>query len=126
MKQTTLPHRIEVIVVDNGSRRDRSRRFFTELADDERFRVISRPEPFNFSKLCNDAAHEARSPTLVFLNNDTQALAEDWLGPLLHWAQQKDVGAVGANIRMAACSMPRPYWVSTGRPGKSNMRSFAF
>jgi O-antigen biosynthesis protein len=98
LKESMLSHQIEVIVVDNGSRQEKSRRFLSQLAQDNRIRVISRPGPFNFSKLCNDAAYEATASTLVFLNNDTQAMGDDWLGPLFHWAQQSDVGAVGAKL----------------------------
>jgi GT2 family glycosyltransferase len=89
---------IEVIIVDNGSVQDDTRRFFAELTNDKRYRVLSRPGRFNFSGLCNDAAAEAKAATLVFLNNDTEVIQEHWLEPLLYWSQQADVGAVGAKL----------------------------
>jgi O-antigen biosynthesis protein len=98
LSRRTSTQNIEVIVVDNGSVQSKTQRFLAELARDKRFRVVSRPGPFNFSRLCNDAAAEARASTLVFLNNDTEIIDEHWLEPLLYWAQQKDVGAVGAKL----------------------------
>jgi len=98
LRRKALPHDIEVIVIDNGSVQDSTRRFFAELAQDKRFRVVSRPGPFNFSKLCNDGAAKAKASTLVFLNNDTEIIDEHWLEPLLYWAQQNEVGAVGAKL----------------------------
>jgi GT2 family glycosyltransferase len=96
-KGASLPD-VEVIIIDNGSSEPRSRRFLTQLASEERFRVLSRPGPFNFSKLCNDAAAEASTRTLVFLNNDTETIDDRWLAPLLYWAQQGEIGAVGAKL----------------------------
>ena len=98
LRRKTLSHDIEVIVVDNGSVRDSTRRFFAELALDKRFRVVASPGPFNFSKHCNDGAAQAKASTLVFLNNDTEIIDEHWLEPLLYWAKQSGVGAVGAKL----------------------------
>ena len=96
-KKTKLQD-IEVLIVDNGSRLAKSRRFLSELERDSRFRVISRPDPFNFSQLCNDGAAEAKAPALVFLNNDTEIIDGNWLEPLLFWSQHRGVGAVGAKL----------------------------
>jgi O-antigen biosynthesis protein len=98
LRRKTVSQNVEVIVVDNGSIRDDSRRFFEELVRDSRFRVVARPGPFNFSKLCNEAAAEASASTLVFLNNDTEIIDAHWLEPLLYWAQRPDVGAAGAKL----------------------------
>jgi GT2 family glycosyltransferase len=88
----------EVIIVDNGSRRQATHAYFAEIARDPRFRVLERPGPFNYSALCNDAAAEARADTLVFLNNDTRALSPGWLERLIAWTPLPSVGAVGAKL----------------------------
>jgi GT2 family glycosyltransferase len=89
---------IEAIIVDNGSIEPQTHEFFAELVQDSRFRVISRPGPFNFAALCNDAAREARAPNLLFLNNDTEARSSDWLERLLSWTHSPTIGAVGAKL----------------------------
>jgi GT2 family glycosyltransferase len=88
----------EVIIVDNGSREGATRDYFVEITRDARFRLLERPGPFNFSALCNDGAAEARADTLVFLNNDTQALSPGWLERLIGWTPLPSVGAVGAKL----------------------------
>lgn len=76
--------RMEVIVVDNGSRDETA----TELdalgsflfGDD--FRAVHLPENMNFGPACNIGAEKATGEYLFFLNNDT-IMTEGWLEPLL-------------------------------------------
>lgn len=98
LQAKTLNRNIELIIVDNGSIEEGARSFLASLKRNPRCRVLSHPGPFNFAKMCNDAAAMARAGTLVFLNNDTEIIDEHWLDPLLFWAQQPDVGAVGAKL----------------------------
>jgi GT2 family glycosyltransferase len=98
LRRNRLPHDIEVIVIDNGSVQKAAQRFLASLAKDGRFRVVSHPGAFNFSKMCNDAAADAKSETLIFLNNDTEIIDDSWLEPLLYWTQQPGIGAVGAKL----------------------------
>jgi GT2 family glycosyltransferase len=57
---------------------------------------INIPDPFNFSRANNVAAKQANGEYLVFLNNDTEVISGRWLDHLLYYAEQRDVGAVGA------------------------------
>ena len=93
---STLPH--EIVVVDNGSTKSRTRSLYRSLRDDSRVRIIDAPGPFNFSALCNRASREARGQMLVFLNDDTEALGGDWLIRLEEWAMRAECGAVGAKL----------------------------
>jgi O-antigen biosynthesis protein len=88
----------EIIVVDNGSVRDETKTFLANLAMDDRFRVISTPGAFNFSRLCNEAAAQARASVLVFLNNDIEIVDPGWLDELLAFATRPQIGAVGAKL----------------------------
>ncbi len=54
------------------------------------------PNPFNFSRANNLAIKHATGEYLVFLNNDTEIVTARWLDHLLYYAEQPDVGAVGA------------------------------
>ncbi len=91
---------VEIIIVDNGSTEPNVISYLKEL-EMQGIKVLYRPEPFNFSKLCNDGAAFATKPFLVFLNNDTEIMDADWLINLLHFAAQADVGAVGAKLLYA-------------------------
>ncbi|MFO1150430.1 MAG: glycosyltransferase [Alsobacter sp.] len=89
---------LEVVLVDNGSRERRTRRFYATLASESRVVVLDRPGPFNFSLLANVGAAAARSDILVFLNNDVAVIEPLWLDRLLAFATREDVGAVGARL----------------------------
>jgi GT2 family glycosyltransferase len=83
---------MEVILMDN------------ETTDKEALAVMGQypvrriqfPNPFNYSRANNLGARQAAGDFLVFLNNDTEIVAEDWLQQLLYYAEQPDVGAAGA------------------------------
>ena len=88
----------EAIIVDNGSVEKRTLDYLAALEGDNRFRILRRPGPFNFSALCNDAAAIASGDILVFLNNDTEVVSACWLDPLIRLASLKESGAVGAKL----------------------------
>ncbi len=90
--------RYEMIVIDNGSADAEALAYLATLEADARYRVLRRPGPFNFSALNNDAAAHARGDYLLLLNNDTQAVTQDWLACLLAHAARDGVGAVGAKL----------------------------
>ena len=87
---------LELIVVDNGSK-DRSQlALLDELRADPRVRAISDPSSFNFSALINRGAATSRGEVLLLLNDDVDAEASGWLGPLIEVAAEASAGCVGA------------------------------
>ena len=55
-------------------------------------------QPFNFSALCNFGVEKSVGEYIVLLNNDIEILTKDWIASLLTYAQQPNVGAVGAKL----------------------------
>ncbi len=90
-EKTSYPN-FEVILMDNETTDERALALMKEYP----VRRISFPNPFNFSRANNLGAAAATGELLLFLNNDTEIIAEDWLQHLAYYAQQRDVGAVGA------------------------------
>ncbi|QEN87900.1 glycosyltransferase [Labrys sp. KNU-23] len=88
----------EVVIIDNGSTEPGTLTYLETVAKDARFSILRSPGSFNFAAICNEAAERARGDTLVFLNNDTEILSDDWLPRLTGWARQPDIGAVGAKL----------------------------
>jgi GT2 family glycosyltransferase len=86
--------RFEVVLVDNGSTDPRTHRLLSR----SRRRVLDHPGAFNFSQLCNAGARHARGDWLLFLNNDTEVLARDWLEQLFAVGADPAVGVVGATL----------------------------
>ena len=94
--ERTAYENYEIVVVDNGSREEETARGLEELrARDPRVRVMEADIPFNWSRINNLAAREATGDVLVFLNNDTEVIAGDWLGRLVEQATRDEVGVVG-------------------------------
>jgi O-antigen biosynthesis protein len=94
----TQPRDFEVLIVDNGSQQAVTWTLYETMKADPRFHLLVAPGPFNFSTLCNRAASGARGRTLVFLNNDTVAIQENWLSELARWATRPGIGGVGARL----------------------------
>jgi GT2 family glycosyltransferase len=83
-----------VTLVDNGSVQPETGAMLADLAVDSRVRLRRDNRPFNFAALNNAAASDTEADMLVFLNNDTELIDDDWLVPLLEEAQRPQVGAV--------------------------------
>ena len=81
----------EIIVIDNGSKNIGIRNFLEEKT----IKRIFADMEFNFSKLCNIGAEHSNSDFLLFLNDDTEVIQDNWLRDLTGMASLKGVGAVG-------------------------------
>jgi GT2 family glycosyltransferase len=90
-ERTSYP-KVEIILMDNETTDERS----LQLMQQYPVRRIAFGNPFNFSRANNQGAMSATGDFLVFLNNDTEIIAPDWLEHLVYYAEQPDVGAVGA------------------------------
>ncbi len=89
---------IEVLVLDNGSRKPRTARLLRRLAADPRVRVIAAPGAFDWSALNNRGAAAARGQLLLLLNNDVLVREPGWLREMAALAWRPEVGAVGATL----------------------------
>jgi len=67
-----------------------------DLAD--RMRCIRSDGEFNWARLANLGASEARGDYLLFLDNDTEIIQPAWLSRLLGLVQQQDVVAVAPRL----------------------------
>ncbi len=67
-------------------------------AIDERVRIVQDRSDFNYSSANNLGASWARNELLLFLNDDTEVITENWLERLAMFALLKGVGAVGCRL----------------------------
>jgi GT2 family glycosyltransferase len=84
----------EVVVIDN-SKHDR---VFDRLRSSTVKYIDWRHKPFNYSRINNEAARRCDSPVLLFLNDDTEVIAPDWLESMVELIARPEVGAVGAKL----------------------------
>lgn len=97
LEQHTAYRNYEIILVDNGSCPE-VRSELEQLTDARGIRYIYEPMIFNFSRMCNRGAAEAKGDFLLFLNDDIEAFQDEWLGIMLGQAMQEWTGAVGAKL----------------------------
>lgn len=89
---------LAITVVDNGSCEPATERLLAQWSQrlGARWRVLSDPELFNWSRLNNRAALGSRAELLLFLNNDIEALQPGWLAAMARQALRPAIGCVGA------------------------------
>ncbi|MGE4482026.1 glycosyltransferase family 2 protein [Acidocella sp.] len=89
----------EIILLDNWSTSPEAVRFAAGQANTENTRVLRITEPFNYSRINNIGAREARHEFLLFMNNDVFVSDPDWLRRMLdEMLADEQVGAVGAKL----------------------------
>ncbi|WP_420564496.1 glycosyltransferase [Thalassobaculum sp.] len=97
LEKTAYPN-WDLIIVDNGSEKAETLEYFAEIQKDDRIAILRDDAPFNFSRLNNLAAAEAKGPLLLLLNNDIEPIDEGWLEEMVRQLQRPGVGAVGAKL----------------------------
>ncbi len=85
----------EIILVSNNSTEVATHEYLDVLRKNKKCKVHIWDHKFNYSAVNNYGRTQARGEYLVFLNNDTEVLENDWLEELIGVASQKDIGAVG-------------------------------
>ena len=86
---------LDTIPSDAPRAQQRWKRWIAEQAD----RTIEiRDQSFNWSRLNNRGARQARGDYLLFLNDDIEVRDPDWLHGLIEHAQRPEVGVVGPQL----------------------------
>lgn len=88
----------EVIVVENNSETPEIWKYYEELKENERVKIVTYQGGFNYSAVNNLGVEAAEGEYILLLNNDTQVITVNWMEELLMYAQRQDVGAVGAKL----------------------------
>lgn len=88
----------EIIIIDNNSKETRTFEYYNELRNNAKTNIITWEKEFNFSSINNFAFKHARGKYVLFLNNDTEVISNNWIEEMLMFAQREDVGAVGCML----------------------------
>ncbi len=97
LARTKYPHFV-VQVVDNGSVEPATIAQFDAWRRDPRVVIRRDDRPFDYAALMNDAVAAVTTPLVLFLNNDTEVIAERWLDEMVGWIERPGIGAVGAKL----------------------------
>lgn len=89
----------EIILVDNNSTEKETKKMIEEYKEKyNNFKSIRLECEFNYSYINNEAVKYAKGKYLLFLNNDTEVISEDFLEWMLGYARQKNTGCVGIKL----------------------------
>jgi len=94
-ERTDYPDAETIVVVNNVGDVQEARDFLGQWA----VQVLVWERPYTWSGINNFAARHARGDHLLFLNDDVEPLAPDWLKQMVRLGRIDAVGAVGALLR---------------------------
>ena len=94
----TTYRNFEILVVDNQSSEPETLAYFDSLAGREDVRILPYDAPFNYSRLNNFAAAQARGEVIGLVNNDVEVIEGGWLEEMASHAMRPGNGAVGAML----------------------------
>lgn len=96
--ERTTYRNFEVLLIHHGARTRAATELYRRLADGERVRVLDYEGPFSFAAVHNLGAAQSRGDALLFLDENTEALDEDWLEELVRWSERPEIGVVGGRL----------------------------
>jgi GT2 family glycosyltransferase len=97
VRRTTYPA-YEILVMDNGSVEQATRRYLQKIQTEQGVRVAAYDLPFNFAAINNAAVRLTETDMICLLNNDIEVVSPDWLGEMVRHAARPEVGCVGAKL----------------------------
>ncbi|MDQ1255052.1 MAG: hypothetical protein QG646_4331, partial [Euryarchaeota archaeon] len=98
IEKYTTDVRYEILLVSNNSQKKETFQYLNSIQDKPNVQIIMYDKPFNFAAINNFASKKSIGSYLLFLNNDTEVITDNWLLYLLMNAQRKEIGCVGAKL----------------------------
>jgi len=90
---------LEFIVVENNSTDPKTFEYYEKIQKEfENVRVVRWEREFNYSAINNFGVTFAKGEYLLFMNNDIELIAEDFVAEMLGFCQREDVGIVGSRL----------------------------
>ena len=96
-EKTTYPN-YEILIIENNSTSDEIFRYYKELSQNPKIRLLRWKKEFNYAAINNFGARQAKGDYLLFLNNDVTVITPQWLEEMLGTCQRQEVGAVGVKL----------------------------
>ncbi|MCD8081935.1 MAG: glycosyltransferase family 2 protein [Clostridiales bacterium] len=90
---------LEFVVIENNSTKPETFAYYEKIQKEfPQVKVVTWEREFNYSAINNFGAGFAQGEYFLFLNNDTEIIAEHLFEEMLGYLQRPDVGAVGARL----------------------------
>lgn len=90
---------LEFVVVENNSTEAETFSYYEAIQKEfPEVHVVTWKREFNYAAINNFGVAHAKGEYLLFLNNDTELIAENFVEEMLGFCQREDVGIVGARL----------------------------
>ena len=90
---------LEFIVVENNSTDPETFEYYEKIQKEfPQVHVVRWEREFNYSAINNFGVRHAKGAYLLFMNNDIELIAENFVEEMLGFCQREDVGAAGARL----------------------------
>ena len=124
IKNTTY-NNYEIVIIENNSEKKETFEYYKKIVENNKIKilnynketildsfgeknitnekysnneVVENKNEFNYSKLINFGVQNVDGEYILQLNNDTKLLTKDWLEQFIGYAQNKEIGAIGARL----------------------------
>ncbi|MDD3662104.1 MAG: glycosyltransferase, partial [Candidatus Dojkabacteria bacterium] len=84
--------------VEHTGKSSKGEEIGSEKTRNQTIRILSYDHPYHFGRLNNWAARQTDADHVLFLNNDTKVLTDEWLTAMLEYSQRKEIACVGAKL----------------------------
>ncbi len=88
----------ELILISNNSTEKKLFDYLDRIESMSRIKIFHYNHPFNYSAINNFGVRNSNGEVLLFLNNDTEVITDDWIEAMLEHAMRKEIGAVGCKL----------------------------
>ncbi len=94
----------EIVIIENNSKDQETFKYYEKISQNEKIKILNytkdNPDKkeFNYSSLINYGVEKVDGEYILQLNNDTKLLTPNWLEIFIGYAQNEDIGAVGARL----------------------------
>lgn len=88
----------ELILISNNSSEKKLFDYLDSIKKLPEIKIFHYNQTFNYSAINNFGVKQSDGEVLLFLNNDTEVITEDWLESMLEQAMRKEIGAVGCKL----------------------------
>lgn len=90
---------LEFIVVENNSNQQETFAYYEQIQKEfPQVKVVVWEREFNYAAINNFGVGYAAGDYLLFLNNDTEIIADNFIEEMLGYCQREDVGIVGCRL----------------------------
>lgn len=90
---------VEFVIVENNSEKQETFDYYERIQKEfSNVHVVKWEREFNYAAINNFGVTHAAGEYLLFLNNDTELIAENFIEEMLGYCQRDDVGICGARL----------------------------